>query len=139
MDYELHANWLNRVLQLNDLLINKSTKEEVYFQGHPFTWYGRLANPGVIPGLYRDRYHVTVKNGDRIETLSVKDIEFKDPTVSALRTALLPENWHELNFEGDCQLPKLPPTLFLEGDIVHLVDSSHLNFIHAKDLIDPDT
>lgn len=139
MDFELHANWLNRVLQFNDLLVKNSTGEDIYFQSHPLTWYGRLANPGVVPGLYRDRYHVVVKNGDRIEELSIKDIEFKDSSVSSLRTSALPENWHELNFEADCQLPKLPPTLFLEGDIVHLVDIEHPKFTSSRDLIDPDT
>src|SRR5271156_7010959 len=124
MDRELYANALNKTLQPGDQLIKKNGCEVIY-QERPLAWYGRLGNPGALPGLYRDRYHLIVKNSETIEEISIDDAIYKDCSLLEKRLAQLPEKWQGLNFEADCRSPGLPPTFFQESDTVHLIDKNH--------------
>jgi len=139
MDRELYAILLKKTLESGDQLKNIKTGDNLAYIEHPLNWYGRLANPGCRPGLYRDRYNLIVNRNDNKFELPIEDIEYLDQKLLETRKQNLASEWFRIDYEVDCIDPRLPPTAFQEADTVQLIDTTHPNYVKEKDLIDPTT
>jgi hypothetical protein len=158
MDTEIYVQLLRKTLKPGDTMVYGSPEVRYGLSGVQredaltgvFTrfekiWYGRLANPGCVPGLYWDRNNVILTaqpnapvDGDSPVThfqMPTKDVVYQDSTIPIERKKLLGSNWHEIDLNEDLITQGLPETKFMEGDIVTLTDIKHPNYVAAaKDL-----
>lgn len=143
MDTEIYIQLLRKTLKPGDTVVYGNPQVSGIFIGFEKIWYGRLANPGCVPGLYWDRNKVILTaQPDTKEGVSTaehfqiptKDIAFQDPSVLIERKKELKVDWPEIELSDDLLSEGLPETKFIEGDIVTLIDKKHSSYKESKDL-----
>lgn len=132
MDDEIYIQALRKTLQLGDHILCNNQQEATFLR-FGTVWYGRLANPGCIPGLYLDRNTIIASIGENELSIKTKDISYKNSDLLYQRCKLLPPNWQQIDLKDDAISLSLPLTEFVEGDIALLTDASHPTYNSEDD------